>query len=78
MFQRPVHPALFPHHRDRLPDQDGRPTRALGELITDRPINENVADFTYGIGITPTLIDEERSFEAGGSFLADYVPLLRP
>lgn len=59
------------------PHQDGRPY-ALGELITDRPINENVADFTFGIGITPTLIDEERSFGAGGSFLADYVPLLRP
>ena len=59
------------------PHQDGQPY-ALGELITDRPINENAADFTYGIGITPTLIDEERGFEAGGSFLADYVPLLRP
>lgn len=58
------------------PRQDGRPY-TLGEPITDRPINENVADFTYGIGVTPTLIEEARAFNAGGTFVRDYVPLLR-
>jgi hypothetical protein len=58
------------------PHQDGRPY-VLGEAITDRPINERVADFTYGIGVTPTLIDEDRAFDAGGTFVGDYLPLLR-
>jgi hypothetical protein len=58
------------------PHQDARPY-VLGEAITDRPINERVADFTYGIGVTPTLIDEDRAFAAGGTFVRDYLPLLR-
>ncbi len=58
------------------PHQDGQPYE-LGEPITDRPINARVADFTYGIGVTPTLIDEEREFAAGGTFVGDYVPLLQ-
>jgi hypothetical protein len=57
--------------------QDGRPYR-IGEVITDRPVNTNAAEFTYGVGVTPTLIDEELPFEKGGTFLADYVPLLAP
>jgi hypothetical protein len=35
-------------------------------------------DFTYGMGITPTLIDEKRPYDQGGTFLSDYVPLLKP
>lgn len=57
--------------------QDGRPY-AMGEVITDRPVNKHPAEFTYGLGITPTLIDEDLPFEQGGTFLADYVPLLAP
>lgn len=61
----------------RTPDtafthQDGRPYQ-LGEVITDRPINPRPADLTYGVGITPTLIDED-----GDNFVPDYVPLLKP
>ncbi len=51
--------------------QDGRPYR-LGEVITDRPVNENPGDFTYGIGVTPTLIEADKS----GNFIPDYLPLL--
>jgi len=57
--------------------QNGQPY-ALGEVITDRPINTTVGDFTYGMGITPTLIDEGKLFTDGGTFLVDYVPLLVP
>lgn len=52
------------------PHLDGTPYR-LGELITDRPVNTAPADFTYGIGTVPTLIDED-----GDNFVPDYVPLL--
>jgi hypothetical protein len=55
--------------------QDGRPY-VLGEMITDRPIETNPAKFTFGMGITPTLIDEDKPFAQGGTFLGDYVPLL--
>ncbi|MGD9888818.1 MAG: hypothetical protein AB7S56_06075 [Halothiobacillaceae bacterium] len=66
----------------RTPDvgfahQDGTPYQ-LGDIITDRPINTTVGEFTYGLGITPTLIDENLPFEQGGTFLSDYVPLLKP
>lgn len=44
----------------------------LGELITDRPVNQAPAEFTYGIGTVPTLIEED-----GDNFVPDYVPLLR-
>jgi len=57
--------------------QDGRPY-ALGEVITDRPINTTVGDFTYGMGVIPTLIDVNQPFAQGGTFLSDYVPLLVP
>jgi len=35
-----------------------------------------VGEFTYGMGVVPTLIDEGKLFTEGGTFLADYVPLL--
>ncbi len=57
--------------------QDGKPYQ-LGDVITDRPINTNVGEFTYGLGITPTLIDEDLPYAQGGTFLSDYVPLLKP
>ncbi|MDM7322168.1 MAG: hypothetical protein P3W87_002570 [Gammaproteobacteria bacterium] len=55
--------------------QDGRPY-AIGEVITDRPIETDPAQLTFGMGITPTLIDESTPFAEGGTFLGDYVPLL--
>jgi len=57
--------------------QDGR-SYQTGEVITDRPVNENVADFTYGLGIVPTLIDEDLPYAQGGTFVRDYIPLLEP
>ena len=60
----------FRHARDGFTHQDGRPY-AIGEIITDRPINADPGDFTYGIGITPTLIDAQHD-----NFVSDYVPLL--
>lgn len=57
--------------------QDARPYN-LGEVITDRPINTTVGDFTYGMGTAPTLIDEALPFALGGTFLRNYVPLLKP
>uniref|UniRef100_UPI0028699091 hypothetical protein n=1 Tax=Deinococcus sp. TaxID=47478 RepID=UPI0028699091 len=55
--------------------QDGRAYRP-GEVITDRPVDTVPTHLTYGIGITPTLIDEKRPTGLGGTFLRDYVPLL--
>lgn len=55
--------------------QDGSPY-TLGEAITDRPVNTTVGDFTYGMGVAATLIDEAKLFIDGGTFLSDYVPLL--
>jgi len=60
----------FRRAKEGFTHQDGRPY-AIGEVIADRPVNENVGDFTYGIGIVPTLIDA-----AGDNALRDYLPLL--
>lgn len=57
----------FRRAKDGYPHQDGR-LYAVGEVITDRPVNENPGDFTYGIGIVPTLIEDNA--------VIDYVPLL--
>ncbi|MBP9735923.1 MAG: hypothetical protein KBD82_09855 [Rhodoferax sp.] len=57
--------------------QDGSAYK-LGEVITDRPINNTVGDFAYGMGTEPTLIDEALPFLQGGTFLRNYVPLLKP
>jgi hypothetical protein len=57
--------------------QNGAPY-AIGEVITDRPINPRVGELTYGMGIVPTLIDVQKPFSAGGTFVSDYVPLLAP
>ncbi len=55
--------------------QDGRPYQ-FGEVITDRPIDTEPSSFTYGFGIAETLIDENLPFAQGGTYYADYVPLL--
>lgn len=57
----------FRRPADGFTHQDGRPYR-IGEIITDRPINNNPGDFTYGMGIVPTLIRQDA--------IKDYVPLL--
>ena len=81
-FGKDVFPATpFTLRYFRTPDvaythQDGRPYQ-VGEVITDRPINETVGDFTYGMGIVTTLIDEELPFSQGGTFVRDWVPLLK-
>lgn len=58
----------FRRARDGFTHQDGRPYE-IGEVITDRPVNENPGDFSYGIGIVPTLID-------GNAIVTDYLPLI--
>lgn len=55
--------------------QDGRAYQP-GEVITDRPIDTDPRNFTYGIGIGETLIDSELPFVSGGTHEPDYVPLL--
>jgi hypothetical protein len=57
----------FRRDKDGFTHQDGRPY-AVGEVIADRPVNPNPGDFTYGIGIVPTLIGDKAS--------VDYLPLL--
>jgi hypothetical protein len=58
----------FRRDKDGFTHQDGRPY-AVGEVITDRPVNPAPGDFTYGIGIVPTLIEDK-------AIVADYVPLI--
>ena len=53
------------------PHQDGRPYR-LGEAITDRPVDTDPSSLTYGVGIAPTLIDENPEAPA----LRGYEPFL--
>ncbi|WP_291423987.1 hypothetical protein [Deinococcus sp.] len=48
-----------------------------GEVITDRPVDETPRNLTYGLGLTPTLIDPEKPATQGGNFVPDYVPLLK-
>jgi hypothetical protein len=57
----------FRRARDGFTHQNGR-SYTVGEVIADRPVNDNVGDFTYGIGIVPTLIEDKTS--------VDYAPLL--
>jgi len=57
----------FRRAKDAFTHQDSRPY-VIGEVITDRPVNEHPGDFTYGIGVTPTLIEDNS--------VPDYVPLL--
>ncbi|MDP1611274.1 MAG: hypothetical protein Q8M11_09460 [Sulfuritalea sp.] len=66
----PATPLAFRYFRraqDAFTHQDGRPY-ALGEVIADRPVNNDPGDLSYGMGIIPTLI------EGGG--VPDYLPLL--
>ncbi len=75
--QTPVSLRYFRQADKAYTHQNGQPY-AVGDVITDRPINTTVGEFTYGIGIVPTLIDAEKPRSAGGNFVSDYVPLLAP
>jgi hypothetical protein len=57
----------FRRAKDGFTHQDGRPY-AVGEVIADRPVNENPGDLTYGIGVTSTLVEDKS--------VLDYVPWL--
>lgn len=73
--QTPVAYRYFRDAKHGYAHQDGT-VYTVGEMITDRPINTAVGEFTYGMGAVPTLIDVEKHFAKGGNFVSDYVPLL--
>lgn len=62
-------PATFRYFRtsDHFTRQDGRPYRA-GEVVSERPIDEDKRNLTYGIGVARTQISES----------PDYQPFLDP
>lgn len=52
-------------------------TFAHGEIITERPVHtDNPASINYRIGNAKTLIDPDKPFASGGTYNADYSPLL--
>lgn len=69
--QTPVTLRYFRTRENAFTHQNGQPYR-LNEVIIDRPVDNNPRNVTYGIGVTPTLI--ERNPDAAS--LRDYVPLL--
>jgi hypothetical protein len=74
----PSTPVTLRYFRDTasgFDHQDGTPYQQ-GEVITDRPIESDPAQFTYGVGIGETLVDPDQPFDKGGNYLADYLPLL--
>jgi len=74
--ETPVTYRYFREGEEGFAHQDGRPY-AIGEVITDRPVDqENPASITYGIGIAETLIDSDKAFAQGGTYLPNYMPLL--
>lgn len=75
--QTPLAYRYFRDMKHGYTHQNGAPYK-VGEIITDRPINTTVGEFTYGVGIVPTLIDIEKPFSKGGNYVSDYVPLLAP
>lgn len=75
--QTPAAYRYFRNAKQGYTHQDGA-AYTVGEIITDRPINTTVGEFTYGMGTVPTLIDAEKSFAKGGNFVSGYVPLLAP
>jgi hypothetical protein len=67
--RRRSHCATFAQRMLPTPTRTGSAYK-LGEVITDRPINNTVGDFAYGMGTEPTLIDEALAVFAGGHFFA--------
>ncbi len=71
-------PFTFRYYRrpvDGFAHQDGAPY-SYGELISDRPIDNDPASITYGVGIGETLLDPLLPFGEGGNYVSDYIPLL--
>lgn len=72
-------PANYFHYR--MPGTEEKKTDGsvyqFGELITEREVQLDYPEgFDYRAGIGVTLIDEEKSFDQGGTFFPDYVPLI--
>jgi hypothetical protein len=55
--------------------QDGTPYK-VGDVVVDRPVDDEPISVTYGIGTAKTLIDEAVPFGQGGTANSDYLPLL--
>jgi hypothetical protein len=71
----PVTFRYFRTARTSFAHQDGSPYE-LGELVVDRPVDDDPVSVTYGTGTAKTLIDEALSFDKGGTSNRDYLPLL--
>ncbi len=69
--ETPVTLRYFRTSETAYPHQDGRPYR-LGDVITDRPVDTDPSSLTYGVGVAPTLIDENPEAPA----LRGYEPFL--
>lgn len=70
----PETPVTFRYFRTKktaFKHQDGR-DYTLGEVITDREIDTDPKSLTYGVGVTPTLIGEDKRMPV----LDKYEPLL--
>jgi len=71
-------PFTFRYFRDENSSYthiDGTPYK-IGETITDRPYDKEEG-MTKGVGIVETLVDDNLTFENGGSYLEGYIPLLQ-
>ncbi|MBU1657970.1 hypothetical protein KKG72_02830 [bacterium] len=56
---------------------DGKTLYKQGEVITERPY-EHSETLTKGVGTVATLIDENLSFDNGGTYDSEYLPLFIP
>ncbi len=74
--ETPVTYRYFRESEEGFTHQDGSPY-STGEVISDRPVDrDDPASITYGVGNAKTLVNEEKPFAQGGTYLPDYVPLL--
>ncbi|MDD2893254.1 MAG: hypothetical protein PHF20_04935 [Halothiobacillaceae bacterium] len=76
--QTPVNYHYLRTENEAFTHADGAPY-AQGQVITDRAVDrESPVKDTYLVGNVPTLIDENKSFAEGGTYNADYIPLMQP
>ncbi|HET19051.1 MAG TPA: hypothetical protein ENO16_00385 [Chromatiales bacterium] len=74
--QTPVTYRYFRQEGEHFTRLDGTPYQT-GEVITERTVDtEDPAKDTYLVGDVPTLIDENKPYEEGGTYNPDYIPLL--
>jgi hypothetical protein len=74
--QTPVTFRYFRQDGEHFTRLDGTPYQT-GDVITERTVDtEDPAKDTYLVGNVPTLIDERASYEQGGTYNPDYLPLL--